>query len=169
MTIVDVYHGTNKKTAEKILKEGFIIHSPEEVRDAVLKKHGLTIDDVPEWTWKEELAYRKMPCISVTTDFENAKRHSRHPFEMRNVIEGNILRAIGKIKRGTDIAPRYETLEEDIESVILCCKLNNPEKYLRPFEIDLIKKGEVKLEDIGEIRVKDPSDVSCSHFIDISK
>ena len=169
MTIVDVYHGTDRKTAEKILKEGFITHSPEKIRDDILEKHGLTITDVPEWTWKEEVAYRKMPYISVTTDFENAKRHSRHPFEMRNVIEGNILRATGKIKRPTDVTQRYETLEEDIESVILCCKLNNPEKYLRPFEKDLIHKGKVKLEDIGEIRVKDPSDISCSNFIDVSK
>jgi len=129
MTIIDVYHGTNKKTAEKILEEGFIISSPEDVRDDILRKHGLTIDDVPKWTWEEEVSYRWMPYISVTTNLKEAERYSKRPFEMRNVMEGNILRSTGKIKKMTDRAPRYETLEEDIDSVILCCKLNTPKKY----------------------------------------
>lgn len=167
MTIIDVYHGTNKKTAEKILKEGFILHSPEKVRDEILEKHGLSLDDVPKWTWKEEVSYRWMPYISVTTDIKSAKGYSRRPFEMRNVMEGNILRATGKIKRGTDRAMRYETLEEDIESVVLCCKLDTPEKHLRSFELDLIEKKKVRLEDIGEIRVKNPKDLICSHFIEV--
>lgn len=102
-----LFHGTRRHRPEEIVRDGLQPKSPIDVRDAVLAELGLSLEDVPEWTWKHEVAFREEQPhgIYLTTSAEQAAGYSNMGGEMAYNMRVAMLTALkGGARRDHDAA-----------------------------------------------------------------
>lgn len=147
-----LYHGT-RIDKQTILKEGLKRPDYNRLIDEILVRYGYTREQVPEWTWKNELDYRLeeykqyspefQPYLAFTLNYEQARDYAGMGGEFEYLLIYHLLLWKTSDSKGNTSLEKAQNARKEAtkgRGTMKVLTMDVPKKYIPKLELERIER-----------------------------